>query len=329
MNVTFRQLKLFMALADTGSVSAAAQRMHVTQPTASMQLKDVADAVGLPLYDVISRKVHLTEAGEELARTARTMLDQWEAFEQRMAAFQGMARGRLRVAVVSTAKYFIPGLLGSFCDSHPEVDISLEVLNRDQVVTRLRANMDDLYVMSQPPDDMALQDDILMPNPLYLVAPASHPLAGQAAITLAQLASSRFVLRERGSGTRMATDRTFKQHGFAPANWLELGSNEAIRESVASKLGVAVLSSHALDSGMADARIAVLDVEGFPIQSQWHLVWLKGKQLSPLAGVFRAHVLARMQGRLMVAADTAPSDPLRDVSAVPCQPRTACLPGTS
>ena len=317
MNVTFRQLKLFMALADTGSVSAAAQRMHVTQPTASMQLKDVADAVGLPLYDVISRKVHLTEAGEELARTARTMLDQWEAFEQRMAAFQGMARGRLRVAVVSTAKYFIPGLLGSFCDSHPEVDISLEVLNRDQVVTRLRANMDDLYVMSQPPDDMALEDDILMPNPLYLVAPASHPLAGQAAITLAQLASSRFVLRERGSGTRMATDRTFKQHGFAPANWLELGSNEAIRESVASKLGVAVLSSHALSSGTADARIAVLDVEGFPIQSQWHLVWLKGKQLSPLAGVFRAHVLARMQGRLMVAADTAPSDPLRDVSAVP------------
>jgi DNA-binding transcriptional LysR family regulator len=310
MNVTFRQLKLFMALADTGSVSAAAQRLHVTQPTASMQLKDVADAVGLPLYDVISRKVHLTEAGEELARTARTMLDQWEAFEQRMAAFQGMARGRLRVAVVSTAKYFIPGLLGSFCDSHPEVDISLEVLNRDQVVTRLRANMDDLYVMSQPPDDMALEDDILMPNPLYLVAPASHPLAGQAAITLAQLASSRFVLRERGSGTRMATDRTFKQHGFAPANWLELGSNEAIRESVASKLGVAVLSSHALGSGTADARIAVLDVEGFPIQSQWHLVWLKGKQLSPLAGVFRAHVLARMQGRLMVAADTCTERPI-------------------
>lgn len=301
MNVTFKQLKLFLALADTGSVSAAAQRMHVTQPTASMQLKDVTDAVGLPLYDVISRKVHLTEAGEELARTARTMLDQWEAFEQHMAAIQGMARGRLRVAVVSTAKYFIPSLLGSFCDSHPEVDISLEVLNRDQVVTRLRANMDDLYVMSQPPDDLALEDDILMPNPLCLVAPASHPLAGQTAITLSQLASSRFVLRERGSGTRMATDRTFKQHGFAPANWLELGSNEAIRESVASKLGVAVLSSHALGGGGADARLVTLDVVGFPIQSQWHLVWPKGKQLSPLAGVFRAHVLARMQGLPLAA----------------------------
>jgi DNA-binding transcriptional LysR family regulator len=296
MNISFRQLRLFLALADTGSVSAAARRMHVTQPTASMHLKDMADAVGLPLYDVISRKVHLTQAGEELARTARTMVDEWESLEQRMAAIQGLARGRLRVAVVSTAKYFIPGLLGSFCDRYPEVDISLEVLNRDHVVNRLRANMDDLYVMSMPPDDLALEDDILMPNPLWLVAPASHPLAGQGGITLAQLAGSRFVLRERGSGTRMATDRTFRQQGFEPNSWLELGSNEAIRESVASKLGVAVLSSHALSSGHSDPRIVRLDVAGFPIQSQWHLVWPKGRQLSPLAGVFRAHVLAQMRG---------------------------------
>lgn len=310
MNISFRQLRLFLALAETGSVGGAARRMHVTQPTASMQLKDMADAVGLPLYDVISRKVHLTQAGEELARTARTMADEWEGFGQRVAAIQGLARGRLRVAVVSTAKYFIPGLLGSFCDRYPEVDISLEVLNRDHVVNRLRANQDDLYVMSMPPDDLALEDDILMPNPLWLVAPAAHPLAGQAGIALAQLASSRFVLRERGSGTRMATDRTFKQQGFEPARWLELGSNEAIRESVASKLGVAVLSSHALradhtdahltDAAVAhftpaDARIVRLDVLGFPIQSQWHLVWPKGRQLSPLAGVFRAHVLAQMR----------------------------------
>ncbi|MFY7905059.1 MAG: LysR family transcriptional regulator [Burkholderiaceae bacterium] len=293
MNITFRQLKLFLALADTGSVSAAAQRMHVTQPTASMQLRDMADAVGLPLYDVISRKVHLTEAGEELARTARAMVDQWDTFEQRMAALQGMARGRLRVAVVSTAKYFIPGLLGSFCDDHPQVDISLEVLNRDQVVSRLRANLDDLYVMSQPPGDLALADDILTPNPLCLVAAASHPLVGRTGVTLQQLADERFFLRERGSGTRMATDRTFREQGFAPGTLLELGSNEAIRESVASKLGVAVLSSHAL--GGADRRVAVLDVVGFPIPSQWHLVWPKGRQLSPLAAVFRDHVLARMQ----------------------------------
>lgn len=295
MNVSTRQLQLFLALAETGSVSAAARRMHVTQPTASMQLKEVAESVGMPLYEVISRKVHLTEAGEDLARTARAMSDTWDAFEQRMAARKGMTRGRLRVAVVSTAKYFIPRLLGGFCERYPEIDISLEVLNRDHVVSRLRANLDDLYVMSQPPADLMLEDDILMPNPLVLIAPAAHPLAGQGHLTLAQLQDQRFILRERGSGTRMATDTCFAQTGFAPAKVLELGSNEAIKESVAAKLGMAVVSRHALAAFSPDPQVAVLNVQGFPIPSQWHLVWPRGKQLTPIATVFRQHLLAHVQ----------------------------------
>ena len=295
MNVSTRQLQLFLALAETGSVSAAARRMHVTQPTASMQLKEVAESVGMPLYEVISRKVHLTEAGEDLARTARAMSDTWDAFEQRMAARKGMTRGRLRVAVVSTAKYFIPRLLGGFCERYPEIDISLEVLNRDHVVSRLRANLDDLYVMSQPPADLMLEDDILMPNPLVLIAPAAHPLAGQRKVALAQLQDQRFILRERGSGTRMATDACFAQAGFAPAKVLELGSNEAIKESVAAKLGVAVVSMHALAAFSPDPQVSVLNVQGFPIPSQWHLVWPRGKQLTPIATVFRQHLLAHVQ----------------------------------
>ena len=295
MNVSTRQLQLFLALAETGSVSAAARRMHVTQPTASMQLKEVAESVGMPLYEVISRKVHLTEAGEDLARTARAMSDTWDAFEQRMAARKGMTRGRLRVAVVSTAKYFIPRLLGGFCERYPEIDISLEVLNRDHVVSRLRANLDDLYVMSQPPADLMLEDDILMPNPLVLIAPAAHPLAGQGHLTLAQLQDQRFILRERGSGTRMATDAHFAQTGFAPAKVLELGSNEAIKESVAAKLGMAVVSRHAMAAFSPDPQVSVLDVQGFPIPSQWHLVWPRGKQLTPIATVFRQHLLAHVQ----------------------------------
>lgn len=296
MNVSTRQLQLFLALADTGSVSAAARRMHVTQPTASMQLKEMAEAVGMPLYEVISRKVHLTEAGEDLARTARAMADAWDAFAQRRAAQKGMTRGRLRVAVVSTAKYFVPRLLGGFCERYPEIDISLEVLNRDHVVSRLRANLDDLYVMSQPPADLVLEDDILMPNPLVLLAPVSHPLAGRPHLTLAALQDQRFLLRERGSGTRMATDAHFRQARFTPGKVLELGSNEAIKESVAGKLGVAVLSLHALSALAPEPRVAVLDVQGFPIPSQWHLVWPKGKQLSPIASVFRQHVLAHVSG---------------------------------
>ena len=138
MNVTFRQLRLFLALAETGSVSGAAKVLHVTQPTASMQLKEISQAVGLPLYEVIGKKVHLTDVGQELAATARAISATWESFEQGVDAVKGLSRGKLRIAVVSTAKYFVPRLLGRFCESHPHIDISLEVLNRDGVVQRLR-----------------------------------------------------------------------------------------------------------------------------------------------------------------------------------------------
>ena len=290
MNITFRQLRLFLALAETGSVSAAARRMHVTQPTASMQLREVTLAVGMPLYEVVSRRVHLTEAGQALARTARAIAGEWDAFEQRVAGAKGLTSGRLKVAVVSTAKYFIPRLLGSFCKLHPQIDISLEILNRDHVITRLRSNLDDLYVMSVPPADLPLEDQILMPNPLVVIAAATHPLALKKRVTLAQLQGERFILREKGSGTRMATDAHLRLQGFAPTAVLELGSNEAIKESVEGQLGVSILSRHTL--GAHHEGLAVLHVQSFPIQSQWHLVWPRGKQLSPIAQVFQRHLLS-------------------------------------
>ena len=299
MNITFRQLRLFLALAETGSVSAAARVMHVTQPTASMQLREVTQAVGLPLYEVVSRRVHLTEAGQALARTARAIAGEWDAFEQRVSGAKGLTSGRLKVAVVSTAKYFVPRLLGSFCKLHPQIDISLEVLNRDHVITRLRANQDDLYVMSMPPGDLPLEDQILMPNPLVVIAAAGHRLAARKRVTLAQLQGERFILREKGSGTRMATDAHLRQLGFTPSAVLELGSNEAIKESVEGQLGVSIVSRHAV--GPHWDGLAILNVQGFPIQSQWHLVWPKGKRLSPIAEVFRGHLIAQaavwMQGR--------------------------------
>lgn len=295
MNVTFRQLRLFLALADTGSVGAAARATHVTQPTASMQLREITDSVGVPLYEVISRRVHLTDAGRALAKTARAIAGEWESFEQQVDAMKGLTRGRLKVAVVSTAKYFVPRLLGTFCERHPKIEISLEVLNRDGVVGRLRENRDDLYVMSMPPPDMELEDRILMPNPLVVIAAASHPLAtrtARARLRLRDLQRVRFVLREPGSGTRMATDAHFERHGFRPDLRLELGSNEAIREAVAGRLGVAVVSVHALGEHPAEHGVRVLDVAGFPIRSRWHVVHPKGKRLSPIAGVFLEHLLA-------------------------------------
>ena len=291
MNITFRQLRLFLALADTGSVSAAARAMHVTQPTASMQLREIGESVGLPLYEVIARKVYLTEAGHQLARTARAIVDEWEHFGQTVNAMQGLTRGRLRVAVVSTAKYFVPRLLGSFCEQHPGIDISLQVLNRDGVVQRLRENRDDLYVMSMPPQDIDLDDQTFLANPLVLIAPAGHPLASRQRLALKALAGERFILRERGSGTRLATDRFLEAQNFRPQTWLELGSNEAIKEAVAGHLGVAVISQHAVKPDDLGRDLCLLPVAGLPIRSQWHVVYPRAKQLSPIARVFREHLL--------------------------------------
>jgi DNA-binding transcriptional LysR family regulator len=293
MNITFRQLRLFLATAETGSVSAAARAMHVTQPTASMQLREITESVGMPLYDIIGRQLHLTDAGRQLAQTARSIVDEWENFEQSIHAMQGLTQGRLRVAVVSTAKYFIPRLLGSFCESHPHIDISLEVLNRDGVVQRLRENRDDLYVMTTPPSDMDLQDQVFLANPLVMIAPRGHALSARQRIALSALKNERFLLREKGSGTRLATDRYFAEQSFDPASRLELGSNEAIKEAVAGHLGVAVISRHAIKAMDLKKDLCVLPVAGTPIASQWHVVYPKAKQISPIANVFQAHLIAQ------------------------------------
>lgn len=292
MRTTFRQLQLFLALAEHRSVTAAARALHITQPTASARLRELAEAIGLELYEVVDRRVHLTDAGRELFATARRIGDEWQAFEQRAQAMKGATEGRLRVAVVSTAKYFAPRILGTFCASHPQVEVSLEVLNRDAVVERLRQNLDDLYVMSMPPTDVEIEHRAFMPNPLVMIAAARHPLAKSRRIALASLADERFVLREKGSGTRMACDAHFRKHGLRPQVRLELGSNEAVKEAVAGGLGLGVVSIHALHD-MHGVRI--LDVRGMPIASSWQIVHPRGKRLSPLAEIFREHMVRHAQ----------------------------------
>jgi len=289
MNATFRQLRLFLALVERGSVTAAAEACHVTQPTVSMQLRELADAVGLPLYEQIGKRLHLTAAGEALAETARAMLDEWIAFEQSIHAMKGLEQGRLRVALVSTAKYFVPRLLGSFCTAHPNIEIALEVLNRDGVVARLRENRDDLYIMSMPPEKLDLEQHAFLPNPLVLIAPEGHRLTGRR-LELKDLTGERFILRERGSGTRLACDAHFAQSAFVPAVRLELGSNEAIKQAVAGGLGLAVISRHAMPARPEDDQLSVLDVAGFPLQSRWFTLYPRGKRLSPVASVFLEHL---------------------------------------
>jgi len=290
MNITFRQLRLFMALAETGSVSAAARMVHVTQPTASMGLKEITDAIGVPLYEVVARKIHLTQMGHELAKTARAISGEWEAFEQQVDGIKGLTRGKLKVAVVSTAKYFIPRILGTFCAKYPQIDIALEILNRDGVVNRLEENLDDLYIMSQPPVHLDIEDEVFMPNPLVLVASKAHPLANKKNLEIALLKSDKFIFREKGSGTRMTADAHFKRLKFKPDVRLELGSNEAIKQAVIGGLGVAVLSQYSLGDKADQEEVAILKCKEFPIESSWHIVSPKGKKLSPIATIFKKHL---------------------------------------
>ncbi len=292
MHISFRQLKLFLALADSGSVSAAAKAMHVTQPTASMQLKEISLAVGLPLYEVISKRIYLTDTGKQLASTARDMLASWELFSQSVDATRGLTRGKLKVAVVSTAKYFMPRLIGGFCKKYPDIDVSLEILNRDGVVQRMRDNLDDIYIMSQPPVDMDLADEVFMQNPLVMIASSKDPLSRQKAISLRDLAEKRFILREKGSGTRMSADHYFQKQKFRPDIRMELGSNEAIKEAVAGGLGIGVVSKHALHGHTKEHGVAVIDIQGFPVMSHWHIVHPVKKQLTPIAQAFKAHLLS-------------------------------------
>jgi DNA-binding transcriptional LysR family regulator len=297
MNFTFRQLRLFLALAETGSVSAAAKAMHVTQPTASMQLKEISASVGLPLYEVIGKKVFLTDVGKSLAVTARDITQSLASFEQLTYATKGIAKGHLRIAVVSTAKYFMPRLIGSFCKRHPLIDVSLEILNRDGVLGRLRQNTDDLYIMSMPPDDVVLMDEVLMPNPIVVIAASTDPLTKQKKVSLDDLSRRRFILRESGSGTRMAADQHFRKKKFRPDIRLELGSNEAVKESVAGGLGIGVISQYALHGHQKEHGVRVIDVNDFPLKSSWHLVHLAAKNLSPIALAFKAHIIREINGK--------------------------------
>ena len=290
MNVTFRQLNLFLSLAELKSITATARAFHVTQPTVSMQLRELTDAVGLPLYEVIGKRLSLTPAGEELAKSARMMVDELSSYEQRIDAMKGLTRGRLRVAVVSTAKYFIPRLLGAFCEQYPEIDIALEVLNRDGVVQRLRDNRDDLYIMSMPPTDIDIDQQVFLPNLLEVIVPATHRLLQQKHIQLNELATERFILREQGSGTRLACDRFFAAQNFQPQVRLELGSNEAIKQAVAGGMGISVVSRNALGEALIDDALRVLKVDGFPIHANWYIVTLHGKRLSPIASAFLAYL---------------------------------------
>lgn len=286
-HATLRQLQVFEAIVRLGSFTRAAEELFLTQPTVSMQIRKLTDAIGLPLFEHVGRNVEPTEAGGELYSACRSMFETLANLEMKVADLKGMKRGRLRMGVITTAKYLAPEILGEFSRLYPGIDLALKVTNRERIITRMHDNEDDLYIMGQAPEEeLDVEAYPFAPNPLVVMAPRDHPLVGKKYISLEEVAKESFIIREPGSGIRDATLRIFETKGLRPNVRMELGSNEAIKHAVVGGLGLSVLSLHTLTLEGVNGPVAILDVEGFPIMRQWYIVYPKGKELSLVARTF-------------------------------------------
>lgn len=291
MNVTFRQLKVFESVARLLSFTQAAQELHLSQPAVSMQIKQLEDNAGLPLFEQLGKKVYLTEAGREMYHYCRTIAAQLEEAEDVLEQLKGIQRGHLDIAVASTANYFATRLLAAFAKQHEGVSFSLDVTNRESLLRQLENNDKDLVIMGRPPANMPLELEAFMENPLVVIAAPDHPLANRK-VTLHQLQQESFVVREAGSGTRIAMERFFKEHGVSLQTGMEMTSNEAIKQAVEAGLGLGIVSIHTLSLELEAGRLVVLEVKNFPILRHWYVVYRKGKRLSPIAEAFRQFVLS-------------------------------------
>jgi DNA-binding transcriptional LysR family regulator len=308
-HATLHQLRIFHAVAQHNSFARAAEALHLSPPTLSLQVKQLSETVGQPLFEQLGKKIYLTAAGRTLAEACADIEARMERLSEDLAALQGVERGSLKLAILTTVKYTVPKLLGGFCAAHPGIEVAMVVGNRENLLQRLAANLDDLCIMGQPPESMDLVSESFADNPLVVVAPPDHPLAGQRRIAPRRLATEPFILREPGSGTRLTAENYFASQGVALRNRLEVGSNEAIKQTVAGGLGLAVLSSHTVVAELALGELVQLDVRGFPLIRRWYVVYPQGKRLSAAALAFKDWLFAHR------GPERAGADPERSVGA--------------
>jgi DNA-binding transcriptional LysR family regulator len=290
-DATVRQLQIFDAAARTLSFSRAAEGLHLTQPAVSMQIRQLEHFAGVPLFERTGRRLQLTDAGEELVQHARAVLGALEEADERFAAMKGLHGGRVRLAVVSTAKYFAPRLMARFAQAHPGVEIRLRVDNRQDLIRTLAANDVDLALMGRPPGELDLEAASFADHPHVVIAPPDHPLARRRRVDIDALAAEVFLVREAGSGTRMAMERFFQERGLIPRVGMEMPSNETIKQAVMAGLGLSFISLHTIALELAAHALAVVHAPGLPVMRQWYVLHRAEKRLSQAAEAFKAFVL--------------------------------------
>jgi len=286
---TLRQLEILLAVHDQGGINGAARALYLTQPTVSTQMKKLSEAIGAPLYHIVQRKLVFTDEGLEMVRTAVEVLDSFARLDQSLSSMRELQSGTLRIAVVTTSQYFIPHLLGPFCSRYPGIDVQLKVGNRRQTIERLRQGVDDFYVFSHPPKDIDTESIEFLDNPLVAIAHPDHALAKRKRLSLDHLASEPFLIREQGSGTRHALEEFLRERGVELNVKMTIESNEAIKHSVLSNLGVSILSAHTLTYGGISGLVK-LPVKELPIMSHWFFVWAKHTRRTVIASEFLDYV---------------------------------------
>jgi DNA-binding transcriptional LysR family regulator len=293
---TLKQLRTFESAARLLHFGRAAAELHLTQPAVSIQLQQLENEVGLPLFEQVGRRMHLTHLGEELLGHVRALLARLREAEEAMEGLRGGGGGELHIAATTTAEYFAPRLLAEFRRLRRGLKVRLTVNNRDAVVRELTDNNVDLAVMGRAPRGLNAVATAFAKHPLAIIAAPDHPLVQKRRLQLRQLAGETFLIREHGSGTRGAMEQAFAAQRFTPDETIEIGPNEAIKQAVAAGMGVGFVSLHTVGLELATKRLAVLPVAGMPVMRDWYVIHRARKRLSPAAAAFKDYLVAEGAG---------------------------------
>lgn len=294
MKYTLRQLEVFKDLTETGSVSRTAERLHLTQPAVSIQLKRFQDQFDVPLYEIVGRRVQVTPFGRLLALKATEILEGVDALGQMSQSHKGVLTGKLSFASVSTGKYVLPYFIAPFFNENPGIDLSIDITNKAQVMESLRANTVDFALVSVLPTDMSVGRIGLLENRLELVGPSDGLYHGKEH-DVGLLSTIPLIFREAGSGTRQTMERYFVQNNIIVRKTMELTSNEAVKQAVLAGLGYSVMPLIGLRNEINEGQIEVIRLKGFPVCTEWNIIWRSEKRLSPAAESFLTYLSAKKQ----------------------------------
>lgn len=284
MNFTLNQLRVFLKIAELGSITKASDALHLTQPAVSIQLRNLQDQFEVPLTEVIGRKLYITEFGMEIAEASQMILSQVEQINYKVLEHKGQVVGKLRISVVSTGKYVMPYFLTDFLHKHIGVDLTMDVTNKATVISHLERNDVDFALVSVLPQNIAINSIQLMDNNLYLVG-KNNP-ESPAKVTLKSLEKLPLIYREEGSATRQMMERFLADHNVLVQKKLELTSNEAVKQAVIAGLGYSIMPLIGIKNELKNGELAIINVKGLPITTHWNLIWLKDKKFSPAANAY-------------------------------------------